>query len=405
MSKIKQTLDRHSEVIKAMMGKKSLTLAEISSSLKISLPVVTNIVHQLSLQKIVIENTNTEQVTPGRPAIKFQLNSELGYTIGIEAGRIYTNYVVLDYTQNMIYNCEKKTILTKPLNSAIKQLAVDISSVLDELKISKDKILAIGIAIPGIVHGKKGISETYLKLENKTIQEVLEKKFKVPVRIEHDVKSMALGELYYGAARDVDNALYLNYGWGLGLGIIFKNELYYGNDGYSGEFGHIQLDPNGELCYCGKHGCLETLSSGRAITKKVREKLSAGGSSIILRTVKDPEKIDPMDILKAVNYGDQFSIEILEEAGKYLGIGIALLINIFNPGKIIIGGTISQLANYLLDFVKNNAMKHSLVQLNKNVVFEISSLGHFNGALGAARIASMENCSKHLLKIKKNAHM
>ena len=137
---------------------------------------------------------------------------------------------------------------------------------------------------------------------------------------------------------------------------------------------------------------METVASGRAITKKVREKISAGASSIILNTIVDPDKIGPRDILKAANKGDQFSIEILEEAGKYLGIGIAMLINIFNPEKIIIGGTFTQVASYILDVAKSNAMKHSLTQLNNNVNFEISNLSNNSGALGVARLTAIENC-------------
>ena len=208
---------------------------------------------------------------------------------------------------------------------------------------------------------------------------------------------MTLGEQFYGAARNVENAIFLNYGWGVGIGIIINGELYYGNDGYAGEFGHIKILPEGELCYCGKNGCLETLSSGRAITKKVREKLSSGSSSLLLKYVDNIENIKTPDILKAANDGDQFSIEILEEAGRYLGIGIGILINIFNPEKIIIGGTLSDVAGYLLNFVKNNAMKHSLVQLNNNINFEISKFTNNAGSLGIARLTAMENCYKRTM--------
>jgi len=129
-----------------------------------------------------------------------------------------------------------------------------------------------------------------------------------------------------------------------------------------------------------------------AITKNVKEKILAGASSMILNNVANPENIGPLDILNAANKGDQFSIEILEEAGKYLGIGIAMLINIFNPEKIIIGGTFTQVASYILDVTKSNAMKHSLTQLNKSVSFGISNLANNASALGVARLTAMENC-------------
>lgn len=385
-------LQRIHEIIKAMMFHERMTLAEIVNKVNLSLPKVTEIVNELKKSGIVNELSSEDIQSMGRPSQKFQLNSGYGYFIGIDLGRVYTNIVVLDYKQNKIYENHLEAFLNLETKIIVKNLNVIINQILKEVKIEKEKLFGIGVSLPGIVDGKKGISHTYLKIDGVTLKDYLEEIFKVKVRIEHDVKSMTLGELYYGKARGLDNGLYLNFGWGLGLGIIINKELYYGKDSYSGEFGHVPALADGDLCYCGKTGCLETVASGRAITKKVREKISAGASSIILNTIVDPDKIGPRDILKAANKGDQFSIEILEEAGKYLGIGIAMLINIFNPEKIIIGGTFTQVASYILDVAKSNAMKHSLTQLNNNVNFEISNLSNNSGALGVARLTAIENC-------------
>lgn len=384
------------EIIQVMMNNNIMSLAEITNQVSLSLPKVTEIVKELCKLNIVKEIIDEDTITIGRPSIKFQLNSSSAYVIGIDLGRIYSNFVVLDFSQKRIYEKHIETILNKETKEVAKILNNFVNQILVELKINKKQLLGIGISLPGIVDGKNGISYTYLKIDNITIKEYLEKTFGVIVRIEHDVKSMSIGELYFGKNKYLDNTIYLNFGWGLGIGIIIDNKLYFGKNSYSGEFGHIPVVSNGELCYCGKTGCLETVASGRAITKKVKDKLSSGASSIILKTIQDPEQIEPLDILKAANKGDQFSIEILEEAGKYLGIGIAMLINIFNPERIIIGGTFTQVANYILDVAKNNAMKHSLTQLNKHVKFEISNLANNAGALGIARLTALENCFKIL---------
>jgi predicted NBD/HSP70 family sugar kinase len=375
-----------------MMCHEKMSLAEITEQVNISLPKVTEIVTELNNSQIMAEHISDDNPSMGRPSQKYHLNPSFGYFIGIDLGRITTNIVVLDYMQKKIYENHLETLLNLETKIVAKKLNVMINQILREEGISKEKLFGIGISLPGIVDGKKGISHTYLKIEGQTLREYFENVFKIKVRIEHDVKSMTLGELYYGKEKGLENGLYLNFGWGLGLGIIINKELYYGKDSYCGEFGHVPAITNGELCYCGKTGCLETVASGRAITKKVKEKLSAGASSMILNKIKDPEEIGPFDILKAANKGDQFSIEILEEAGKYLGIGIAMLINIFNPEKIIIGGTFTQVASYILDVAKSNAMKHSLTQLNKTVIFEISNLRNNASALGVARLTAIENC-------------
>ena len=216
-------------------------------------------------------------------------------------------------------------------------------------------------------------------------REILSQRFKKPVHIEHDLEAMAFGERWFGAAKEVDNALCVNFGWGLGLGIIIDGEVYYGENGYAGEFGHIQVVKNGELCYCGKKGCLETVASGSAITRIARERISKDASTIM---TKDQHlRIDQVDteaVLRAASLGDEFSIEILEEAGNHLGAGIGVLINLLNPALVVLGGGVSTSTPYVLEAVRASALKHSMVKLNRDVKFTISSLGNKAGALGVA---------------------
>lgn len=387
---------RSEEIIQTMMGKGPITLSEITQNTNMSLPVVTEIVAGLCKVEKLVEVNNLENTGLGRPPAMYKLNPKASYTIGIDLGRIFTNIIVLDFAQNKIYERHFESILSLELNEIVNNIQDEMKTIFNELNITKDDLLGLGLALPGLVRGDLGESNTYLKVENGTLKEHLEKILGINIRIEHDVKSMALGELHYGSLKDEENALYINYGWGLGLGIIMNKQLYYGNDGYSGEFGHIPMVPNGKLCYCGKYGCLETLSSGRAIIKEIKEKLKAGSSSMLTNYNENIDDLNLNDILRASNEGDIFSIEILDQASKYLGIGIAQLINIFNPKLIIIGGMFSQVASYLLDSLKNNAMKHSLIQLNENVKFGISELQNNVASLGVGRLTSIENCANFL---------
>ncbi len=387
---------RAKEIIRMMMGKGTITLSEITQNTNMSLPVATDVVQDLCKMEKLIEVNDIEATGLGRPPVMYKLNPKAGYTIGIDLGRVSTNIIVLDFSQKQIYEKHFHSILSLSTKEAIERIEVEIKTLLDDLKIVKKDLLGIGIALPGLVKGKEGRSNTYLKVKGDTLKNYLEKKLDITIRIEHDVKSMTYGELYYGSLQNQESALFINYGWGLGLGIIIDNKVYYGNDGYSGEFGHIHMVPNGELCYCGKQGCLETLSSGRAIVKKIKEKLNTGSSSMLRSFKPNIDEIDLNDILKASNNGDIFSIEILDEASKYLGIGIAQLINIFNPKLITIGGMFAQVAHYLLDSLKNNAIKHSLIQLNENLEFGISELHNNVASLGVGRLTSIENCANFL---------
>jgi len=228
---------RLQKIIRTMMNFDKMTLAEITNHVDLSLPKVTDLISDLKKCNIVNELDQEDIPKMGRPSQKFQLNPDYGFYIGIDLGRIYTNFVVLDYSQKKIYENHMETFLNADTKVIVKKINVLINQILREVKINKDKLLGIGVSLPGIVDGKKGVSHTYLKIDRPTLKDYLEEIFKVRVRIEHDVKSMTLGELYYGKEKGLENGLYLNFGWGLGLGIIINKELYYGNNSYCGEFG------------------------------------------------------------------------------------------------------------------------------------------------------------------------
>jgi glucokinase-like ROK family protein len=381
---------RKNQILNALFDYGQLTLSELSSHTAISLPLVTLLVNELKENNYITELKRTETTQAGRPPVIVKLNKAAGYILGVDLGRINTNFVLIDLEKNIIKEHHKKAFQLSNNEMSFDEIEIDINKFLSEAGIEWKELLGIGISIPGLVQGKNGISHTYFNFTSEPLGEYLTNRFNIPVRIEHDVKAMTSAEICFGAVKDSKDVLYLNYGWGLGLGIIVNGQLYFGNDSYAGEFGHISVVPNGELCYCGKHGCLETVSSGKAISRIASNKLINGANSILKSDEIKLKSIKTKALLEAANRGDQFSIEILENAGKYLGIGIAILINIFNPNKIIIGGDISNVADYILESIRSSAMKHSLVQLNENVEFVISKLGDNAGALGASLLIAKE---------------
>lgn len=376
---------RRNLILRALLdyGPKSLT--DLAKTTGITLPVVSSIVTSLKKEKLVIEPQVRDKNQAGRPPSIVKLNGKAGFVLGIDIGRLFTNFIILDLETNIISDIRRKSIELSNDPRLINDLEKEIKFVLSKSQVSWSKLLGIGISLPGMVKGREGLGETYFNFGNAPAREVLSKRFGKLVHIEHDLEAMAFGERWFGAAKDVKNALCVNIGWGLGLGMIIEGRVYYGERGYAGEFGHIQVVKNGDLCYCGKRGCLETVSSGRAITRIAREKVSGGAATIMTSVDKlKLEEIDAQAVLRAANQGDEFSIELLEEAGRYLGEGLGILINLIDPAKVILGGGISAAAPHLLESVRSTAMKHSLVQVNQNVSFEISSLGNKAGALGVA---------------------
>ncbi len=379
---------RKNLVLKSLLGEKFLSLNEIKIKTGITLPVLTNLVNQLKKEKFVVQAKANEAKLAGRPPQIFKLNKDGGYIVGVDIGRLYTNFIVLDLEQNIVYEKRQPTFPLEDPLIFLEKLYCEVKSMIKLAKVSWDRLLGIGVAIPGIVKGRAGFSETYLNFGDKSAKEVFSKRFNKPVHIEHDAKAMAIGEMWMGKAKGCLNALCLNLGWGVGLGIIIDGKIYYGNDSFSGEFGHIQVAPDGELCYCGKLGCLETVASGRALTRIAKAKILAGEKTMLVEEKGvDINQLDARNILEAANKGDQFSIELLETTGKYLGLGIGYLINIFNPEKIILGGGITVANSYLMNSIISTAMKQSLTHINKSVQFEISTLGFKAGAIGVAMLS------------------
>lgn len=388
----KSKVDKKNEIrriliLRALLDNGPLSLTDLAKMTGMTLPVASNIVAHLRKKKQVVQSKEKSATQAGRPPSIVKLNGEAGFILGIDIGRLFTNFIILDLETNIVGDTRRKSITLSNDIKLIEDLEREIKVVLSEAKVSWSKLLGIGISLPGIVKvkGKEGLGETYFNFGDASAREILSKRFNKPVHIEHDLEAMAFGERWFGAAKEVDNALCVNIGWGLGLGIIIDGEVYYGENGYAGEFGHIQVVQDGELCYCGKKGCLETVASGRAITQIARDRIAKEATTIM---TKDQhlriDQIDAEAVLRAASLGDQFSIEILEEAGRHLGAGIGILINLLNPALIILGGGVSMASPFLLESVRAGAMKHSLVNSNRDVKFTISSLGNKAGALGVA---------------------
>lgn len=210
----------------------------------------------------------------------------------------------------------------------------------------------------------------------------------IPVFIENDTKAMAYGEYVSENNASQENVIYVNIGWGLGLCIIINGEIYYGKDGYSGEFGHIHMYENNVMCHCGKKGCIETEISGSAVCRKLVERIYNHEASVLSKKVWNGNMITIEDIIEAAKLEDPLCIELVTQAGGELGHQLAGLINLLNPDRIIIGGRMSEIAPYyFLQPVKLAVHKYSLRLMTQQLSIVPSRLGGDAGVIGACLIA------------------
>ena len=257
------------------------------------------------------------------------------------------------------------------------------------------KSVCVSVNFGGRVNSRLGTSASIFNFEDTQeipLSVLLSEHLGLPVFIENDTKAMSYGDYLRCGNPEWRNVLYVNMGWGLGLGIIIDGRIYYGHDGYSGEFGHIRTYDNEIMCHCGRKGCIETEVSGRAIFRKLRDRVIYRHEPTLLsKKIWENKTVTTLDLVQAVEQGDKLCIELVSSVGRELGSLVAGLINLFNPDCIIVGGPISQVpASYFLEPLKQEIRKNSFLLMTRSLPVVTSPLGTDAGVVGACLIARNE---------------
>ncbi|MDF1548651.1 MAG: ROK family transcriptional regulator [Bacteroidales bacterium] len=360
---------------------------EISKKLKSSIPTVTAVLLELCDSGIVIEQGQGSSSGGRRPNL-FGLKNDSLFILGIDIGRYATKMAIFDSNFKNVTGL--KTINVKLVNKpeTLDLIFEAAQKLISDSGINKDKLIGVGVDMPGLIDAKAGRNYTYLHQEESTLSKVLSQMFSLPVFIENDAKARALAEYRFGLAKGRKNVLSLHVGWGLGLGIIINGKLYRGNSGFTGEFSHLPIIENGVLCECGKRGCLETVASGKGLVHLAQKQIESQQDSPLAKLIASQEKeLVPKSIIEAANHGDQFAISIISQVGLELGKGIAILIQLLNPELIILGGRVAEANQYLLTPIQQSLNHYCMPRLRDQAELVISELGPNANILGAVATA------------------
>ena len=362
------------------------TLADLGKEMELSIPTVTKLVGELIDDGYVVDFGKLETSGGRRPNI-YGLNQDSGYFLGIDIsyyglsiGHINFNGKLVNSEINIPYKIDNS-------EEGFDNLCTIINNFIEQHNIPREKILNIGVNIPGRVNTTSGHSYSYFYLDERPLTDLFTERLGINTSIDNDTRAMAYGEYLAGSIQGEKDIVYINIGWGLGMGLIINGELYYGKSGFSGEFGHYPTFDNEKLCHCGKKGCLETEASGRYIHKTFIERLKNGNTSILSKRFKGEEELMLNDIIGAALEDDILAIELIEEVGTTLGKGIAGLINIFNPELVVIGGALAEAGDYLLLPLRSSIRKYSLNMVSSDSKLKISKLGDKSGVIGACMLA------------------
>lgn len=359
------------------------TIPDLSKDLDVSVPKVTSLVNEL-IQEGLIKDYGKIESTGGRKPNLYGIVPDSAFFIGVDVKQSHINIGLSDLQKNLVKVSEKLHYKLDNTPESLEALCGYIQDFIAGLNVPSDRVLGIGINLSGRINYTTGHSYSFFHFDESPLAEIIQGRVGIPVFLENDSRAMAYGEFCAGAVEEEKDVLFLNLDYGIGVGILFDGQVYYGKSGYAGEVGHMPFFDNERICHCGKKGCLETEASGWALTRMFREKLAEGSSSVLTSTKKiKPEDITMDDIIEAALNDDVLAIELIARVGENLGRGIAALINVLNPELVVLGGSLIKTGDYLYLPIKTALNKYSLSLVNNDSQLKMSKLGERAGILGA----------------------
>jgi len=310
------------------------------------------------------------------------------YYVGIDLGG--TNIVagVVDEEYKILSKASVKTNCPRPAEEIMDDMAKVVFEALDKSGLSLNDIEWVGVGAPGTANVETGIIEyaNNLGFENVHMVEYLQKKINKPVHIENDANAAAYGEFLAGAAKGTKHAVCITLGTGVGGGIIIDGKIYSGFNFAGAELGHMVIEVDGVPCTCGRKGCFEAYSSATGLIRMTKEAMEADKSSKMWEMSKEEDgKVTARLAFDAMRAGDKSAKEVVDKYIKYLAIGIANTINIFQPEILCIGGGVCNEGDALLIPLKELVQKEVYSRNSgKNTKIVIAKLGNDAGIIGAA---------------------
>ena len=361
------------------------TLSELTRELHISVPTMTKLVQELVDDSIVIDLGKVE--TPGgrRPNVFGLANSAI-YFAGINVARDHMAYVITDLQNNIILEHTDNSFELVDRPQCLERICQNIENFIATSGVDREKILGVGVSIVGRVNPETGRSYKYFTSSEESLTDIISSRIGIRVMLENDTRARCYAEYTTGKAKNESNVLYLHMGRGVAIGIVIDGKLYYGKNGFAGEFGHIPFFDNEIICACGKKVCLETEVSGIALENKIVDLIERGVNTHLREMYDRGESIHINDIIAAARNDDNLAIELIEEAGEKVGKAVAFLINTFNPETVIVGGNLAMAGEYLILPLKSSTNKYSLNLVYKDTKFRVSKMSDGANAWGVAML-------------------
>jgi len=340
---------------------------------------VTNLCNDLLASGLIVAQ-ETQMRGRGRPAERLRINPDAALAVGVDIGAQQVSAVLMDLAGEIRRSWRCAYGQAKSGEFLLGKAATAIGRMIDAIPGPLHKrIQGIGVCVPGFLSREQGVvvrSVNIRGFRNLSLAETLGD-FGPPVTLEESSRSMALAEKWFGGRDPEESLICVDLGFGIGMGIMHNGLLYRGTNELSGEIGHTVVDPTGRKCRCGKVGCLETVASGRALGQY------AAGLSVVRHGIKTK---GAEALYEAALQGDPQARRALADAGQFIGIAIANVITLFDPGTVVLNGGLIEAGDFLVKSLKQSIRRHRLRGAPHTCDIEISRLGKLAGAMGAAML-------------------
>jgi glucokinase-like ROK family protein len=377
-------------IVEALAGNGGISRADLAKRSGLSAPTISRIIEGLIREGLVTE-IGAGISHGGRKPTLLRFSGVDSYIIGIDLGTTNIYGALTDLDAKVIAEIKTPTRIEGGFDRVMERTSEVISELRGQLANKKGRICGIGLAIAGLINREREIVEFSpdFHWHDVDVRAALRRKHSdIPIIFDNVTRLMALGEIWYGAGRNYQDFVMVNIGYGIGAGIIIRGTPLYGNLGMAGEFGHITFDKDSEAqCECGNFGCLEALASGNAIAKFARKELERGAASDLLGACDgDPSRLTAEMVAQSAKRGDRVAWKVFDLAAEYIGVGIAGLINLYNPEAVFIGGGVAQAGDILFDRVRKTVQARALKKTAGVVTILPATFGLKSAVMGAVSL-------------------
>ena len=363
-----------------------LSRAEIAATTGLNKATVSSMIRDLLQNDFVRELENGQ--TPaevGRPAIMIEPNPEAGTFIGAEINVDFISIVIANFSVKILSRRFESTAHLHSQEAILARFLYLLEEAVQQAKGSSGPLFGIGVGVPGLVDVGTGqlLFAPNLNWHNVDLRRLIQERVDVPVYVMNEANQAALGERYFGAGITSNYMLYVSFGIGIGGGIVSTGNLVEGATGFAGEVGHMAVERDGLRCNCGSRGCWETVAGTGALYRRIRQALSEGkDSGLLAATDWDLSHLEVGLVVEAARRGDTVALEALHETAVWIGMGLANLMNILNPERVVIGGPLSEAQAFLLPVIRETVAERAWDQVSERAEIVVAAHGRDATVLG-----------------------